>query len=421
MSDIVKFEGVKAKVQKPNFKFISIAFLAITILAISGCTENGSTATPANSGVDPNEIAATVNGKAIKMEEVERAIKQQAQGQEDKLSQLELTQARLQVLDGLIQNEVLFQKAEKESTVPTDEEVTAEVNKRKTESRLSQEEFDKQMKAAGFDEASFRDSVKRGLATQKLIDKITGKIEPPKDSEIEAFYTGNKEAFVKKRGVKLAAIVVDPTDSGEGDTTRNEAEAALRVKEIQQQLQAGGGANFAQIAAEKSEDPSRFQGGELGYFSEDELKQNFPQLAAGFMDPKFTVGGITPPLNIGGKIYIFKVQERNEKEENLTLESPGVRQQITETLINARKQLLSASYAAMAMNEAKIENFLAKKVIENPNELSGARPAVVETPNANANTNANVDANTNSANANSLPNANANSATPANTANTNSK
>ncbi len=418
MSDIVKFEGVKAKVQKPNFKFISIAFLAIAILVISGCDGNGPAPNP-NGVVEPNETAATVNGKPIRMEEVERAIKQQAQGQEAKLSQLEITQARLQVLDGLIQNEVLFQKAETEGTVPTDEEVAAEVNKRKTESRLSQEEFDKQMKAAGFDEASFRDSVKKGLAAQKLIDKITGKIEPPKDSEIEAFYNGNREAFVRKRGVKLAAIVVDPTDSGEGDTTKNEADAAMRVKEIQQQLESGGGANFAQIAAEKSEDPSRFQGGELGYFSEDELKQNFPQLASGFMDPKFTVGGITPPLNIGGKLYIFKVQERNEKEENLTLESPGVRQQITESLINARKQLLSASYAAMAMNEAKIENYLAKKVIENPNELSGARPAVAETPNANANTNANVDANTNSANVNSATNAN--TATPANAANTNSK
>ena len=41
-----------------------------------------SSGTTGGSGVDPNETAATVNGKAIKMEEVDRAVKQQAQGQE---------------------------------------------------------------------------------------------------------------------------------------------------------------------------------------------------------------------------------------------------------------------------------------------------------------------------------------------------
>lgn len=391
MSDIVQIEGVKAKVQIAKIKVFSIAMFAVLFISGCGGTDKPVGSTPGQ--VDPNETAATVNGKAIKLEEVERVIKQQGQGQEERLSPLELAQARLQVLETLIQNEVLYQKAEKENTVPSEEEVTAEVNKKKTESRLSQEEFDKQMKAAGFDEASFRETAKKALAGQKLIDKITGKIEPPKDSEIERFYEGNKEAFVKKRGVKLAAIVVDPSDAGEGDTTKNETDATLKVKEIQQQLQAGNNANFGQIAAEKSEDPSRVQSGELGYFSEQDLNQNFPQLASGFMNPAFTVGSVTQPLKIAGKIYIFKLQERNEKEENLTLESPGVRQQITESLINARKQLLSSSYAAIAMNEAKIENFLAQKVVDNPNELSGARPAVPE--NANANSNANTQSNSN--------------------------
>ena len=66
-------------------------------------------------------------------------------------------------------------------------------------------------------------------------------------------------------------------------------------------------------------------------------------------------------------------------------------------LVDNRKQLLSQSYAAIAMNEAKIENFLAKKVVENPNELSGARPAGMNTPSANtpANTNTNVNPNAN--------------------------
>ena len=98
-----------------------------------------------------------------------------------------------------------------------------------------------------------------------------------------------------------------------------------------------------------------------------------------------------------GKYFILKLQERSDKDENLTLESPGIRQQVTDSLINARKQLLVASYQAIAMNEAKIENYLARNVVEHPNELSGARPASADTPsiNTNSNTNANVLTNTN--------------------------
>ena len=376
--------------------------------------------------VDPNETAAKVNGKVITMEEIDRAVKQQAQGQESKLSPLELAGARLQILQSLVEQEVMFQKAEKEGLVPTDEEVNIEINKRKVDSRLSSDEFNRQMEQAGLDEKSFRENTRKAVAIQKLVDKVTGRIESPKDSEVEAFYNGNPEMFVRKRGVRLAAIVIDPADTGQGDTTRNAAEADQRVKEILDKLSQPG-SDFAALAREYSEDSTKLQGGDMGYLSEDDLKQKFPQLAAGFMSPEFTVGRITNMVNIGGKGYIFKLQERIEKDENLTLESPGVRPQIAQLLVDNRKQLLAASYQAIAMNEAKIENFLARKVVENPNELSGARPAGTVNPaantssspaavNTNSAANANVPSNANgTSNANGASNANIRGSNSANT------
>jgi len=418
MKHIVNFEGVKATVQNTRVNFLAAIILAFISIAFVGCTNTPTTTTTGN--IDPNETAATVNGKAIKLEEVERGIKAQAGGQESRLSPLELAQARLQILEGLIQNEVLYQKSEKEGTVPTEDEITVEVNKRKNASGLSAEKFDEQMKQAGMTEASFRENLKKVLAVQKLVDRITGKIENPKDSEIEAFYNGNKEAFVKKRGVKLAAIVIDPANNGEGDTTKSPADAAIKIKEIAAQLNSNG--DFATIAREKSEDQSRLQSGDLGYISEDDLRQNFSEeIAAGFMNPQFPVGKVAGPFNIQGKYFIFKLQERIDKDENLTLESPGIRQQVIDSLINARKQLLSQSYAAVAMSEAKIENYLAQKVVANPNELSGARPASANTPaantdvNANSNVNAASNANANSSASSSPAAANAN-AKPATTA-----
>lgn len=389
-----------------NFRLVALlAFVASSLFVVS-CGGPGSSG-DAN---DPNSTAATVNGQVIKREEVERAIKQQAQGQEANLSPLELASARLQVLQTLIQQEVMFQKAQKEGTVPTDEEVTAEINKQKTQSGKSADQIEKEMKEAGMTEAALRDQVKKQLAIQKLVDKITGKIEPPKDAEIEAFYNGNKDAFVKKRGVKLAAIVIDPANNGEGDTTTDEQTAVLKANDIIKRLQAGQ--DFATLAQQYSEDQSKLQGGELGYIAEDDMKQSFPeQLTATLMSPQTDIGKIFT-TRMQGKLYILKLQERVDRDEALTLDSPGVRQQVTDQLVNSRKQLLSASYQAIAMNEARVENYLAKQVVDNPNELSGARPAPVATA-ANSNQNGSVTTPTPAA-----PNSNANAgAKPA--ANTN--
>lgn len=418
------FEGVKATVQKLKSRIFPLASLTLFAVFFAACGGEISSNT-ASGGVDPNATAATVNGKVIKMEAVERAVKQQAQGQEGRLSPLELAAARLQVLQSLIEQEVMFQKAEKEGTLPSDEEVTAEFNKRKTGSGLSAEQFNAEMAKIGENEASAREQIRRGLAIQKLTERITGRIGLPSEGEIEAFFNGNREAFKNKRGAQLGAIVIDPANSGEGDTTKTEIEAQQKAQQIGMTLLQG--ADFATVARENSEDPdTRFKGGDWRYFSEEQMKQVFPQ---GFAENVMGLqnGAIVRQLiPFEGKYLIVKLQRKQETDEDRTLETPGVRQEITDYLVNSRKQLLAASYQAAAMNEAKIENYLAQRVVENPNELSGARPAGASAPAAantaatpaasntntvvgtNAPSNTNSSANKPAANAPAKPAANAN-------------
>lgn len=384
-------------------RILNRKILTLTIFALAGLTF---TACPGK-GVGPDadggdKQAATVNGTPIMLEEVERAVKANAQGEEATLSQMELAQARLQILQQLIQQEVMFQKAEKEQTVPSDQDVVAELNKLKTQSGVSKEDFEKRLKETGQTEATLKDSLKKDIATRRLVEKITGKIEPPSDSEITGFYDGNKDYFVKKRGVELATIVVDPRDSGQGDVTRNEAEASQRIKEIGQQLQ---NSDFATVARAFSEDQTAIRGGDLGNVSEEEMKSRFsPQFAAQFMSQDTKIGSLAGPFQIAGKYYIFKLKNRFEKDEDLTLESPGVKQQITDTLVNSRKQLLAASYQAIAMNEAKVVNFLAQQVVDNPNELSGARPvkAAEKTDGDGGNTNTSANQPSNASNGSNI-------------------
>src|SRR5204863_8911934 len=79
-----------------------------------------------------------------------------------------------------------------------------------------------------------------------------------------------------------------------------------------------------------------------------------------------------------GKWYIFKLQEKRLQTENLTLESQGVRQQITVALTNQRKEILNAALLTVALSEAKIMNQFATNMLSNPANLGGMRPASAE-------------------------------------------
>ena len=326
-----------------------------------------------------NTVAATVNGKKIMSQEVERVIHQQAQGNESKMSAHDLAQARLTVLDKLIQREVLFQRAEQEKLLPTEEQITSAINQRKQEAGLTDEDFARQLKEQNMSMEAVREEAKKDLAINSLQDKYAGKITIS-DREVEDYYNANKPQFVNARGVGLAMIMVDPADNSQqgitNDDAKNDADAKTKIDNINQQLKSG--ADFATVARARSEDADSVpRGGDIGFASEDDLKRNgFPaDLVARFMG-SMQAGDRTDPVRFpSGKWYIFKLQEKRLQTENLTLESQGVRQQITVALTNQRKEILNAALVEVAISEAKIVNTFAANILANPANLGGMRPA----------------------------------------------
>ncbi len=211
---------------------IVTAFLA---LVLSACASNGSP-----DGRD-SMVAATVNGKNIMLAEVERTISQQSAGKQSQLSQLELAQARLQVLDSLVQREVLFQRAEREKLLPTEEQITAAINQQKQQSGMTDEDFQKSLSHQNMTMDSLREEARKDVAIKNLQDKYSGKISIS-DKEVEDFYNNNRQRFVNSRGVALAMIVVDPTDnSGQGiqNDAKSDAEAKVKIDNVYQQLKGG--------------------------------------------------------------------------------------------------------------------------------------------------------------------------------------
>jgi parvulin-like peptidyl-prolyl isomerase len=311
------------------------------------------------------------------LNEVERAISQQTNGNPSSLNQLQMAQARLTVLDTLIKREVMFQRAEREKLLPTEAQIDGAIATQKQNSGMTAEDFDKSLKAQNMSVETLREDARKSLAISALQDKYSGKIDIS-DREVEEYYNANRQNFKAERGVSLAMIMVDPADNsstGINDDAKNEADAKLKIDNIYQQLQ--GKADFATVARARSEDINSLRaGGDIGFATEEDLKTNNfpPELVSSLFGP-MQVGDYTQPTRFGnGKWYIFKLAEKRLTAENLTLESPGLRQQITQALTNQRKQILNEALLETALSEAKIVNHLANNMLNNPGNL-GLRPA----------------------------------------------
>ena len=369
-----------------RFKQIAVfILLVVSAGALAACSRSGGSS-------KDTAVAATVNGREIYLREVDSILNQQAKGQGTDITQmspLELSAGRLQVLDGLIKQEILFQRAEKENLLPKDEEVTQKIEEMKQQSGMTAEQYQNRLRETGQTEQELRDTIRKQLAVNNLNDRVSSKIGTPSEKEVADFYNSNHDYYVSGRGVGLAAIIVDPADNGVPNDVKGDAEAKNKIDIIYQRLKSG--ADFATVAREQSEDPQSAQsGGDIGFASEDDLKKNGfpPDLIAKFFGPMQT-GDITPPFKDSkGRWDIFKLTNKHLQTENLTLDNPEVRKDITERINNQRKQLMEAALVEVAMNEAKIENKLAQDMMNNPDTLRSSRPAGAPTATPAASPNA---------------------------------
>ena len=347
----------------------TVALLAAFALGLSAC--GGGT-----SASGPKDVAATVNGKEITLSKVDQLISQQNGGQQSTMMPVELATARIQALDSLIQQEVLFQRAEKEKLLPSDDEVTQAISEQKRQNNLTEEEYQKMLKDSGQTENDLRDVARKQLAIQKLLQKTVAGVTVS-NGEVEAFYNANKPQFVSPRGVALALIATDPFDS-QGqypDDAKSDLEAKAKIDSIYTQLK--GGADFATVARQRSEDPSLVRGGDYNFWDEQRLKQSgLPQEVVANLFGSMKPGDITAPFHMqDGRWIILKLTDRRLQDQPQTLETPGVRDQIKQLLVDQRQKVLGEALRVVAMSEAKIENYLAQNLIKDPSTLGGNQTA----------------------------------------------
>jgi peptidyl-prolyl cis-trans isomerase SurA len=344
-----------------NHRSISFS-LATTLILLAGCHKG------------PQQgVVATVDGKPVLQTEVDKIYAEQmATNPQKSLSADEAQAKQLQIVQELILDQIVEQRAAKQNLTATDADVDAKVSEMKAP--YTEEQFQAKLRSSNLTTDDLKRELRHSLTQTKLLNKEINSRITVTDADVSNYYNAHKAEFnLAENEYHLAQIIVTTAPAPNGANLQNskassDAEAKKKIQALKNRLDAGE--DFGTIAMNFSENAqTNSSGGDMGTISESQLRSNpglyiaIGKLKAGQDTDIIPFPDSSDPKKIGG-YAIFRLLERAAAGQR-DLSDPRVQQQIRQQLHDSRSQLLKAAYSEMIRDQAKIQNFLAEQVFKN--------------------------------------------------------
>jgi peptidyl-prolyl cis-trans isomerase SurA len=318
------------------------------------------------------DVWATVDGRAIRADDVEKAYRRSGDPNAARLSDAEAIAAKLTLLDQMItQNILVATAADLKIDVPQ-----ADLDQTFNEQKkgMPDEAFNQGLAARNITAADVRDALRANLLAQKVVEhEVTSKIAVT-EQDVTDYFNANKAQFnFTEDTYHLTQIVVTPQkDPGLNNRTGDDAttpqEANAKVQMIMERLKAG--TPFGELAMDFSEEPaSAPRGGDVGMVRASSLRQapaNLRDAVLKAQPGQVTVVGQEGGYTIVGLVAKFPAGQRDPS-------MPDVHDGITAQLKGQRQQLMQAAYFAARRNRVKIVNYEAQRIVD----AAGKAPAPV--------------------------------------------
>jgi len=281
---------------------ISVLVLIVGAFAFNGWALNE------QDGKD--DVLVTVNDVNITRGEVDKRIAGMLGPQAETLPPEKLTEIRHQLdqraLDSMIAEALLTKEVEKQNVVIKDEEIDEALTQLKG-SLPPEVKLEEYLKTIGLTEKDLRESVGKNLRIKKLIEQQVADIAAPSEKEIEAFYADNAEKFQVPESVEARHILIAVKPE---DDEAAKAQKKVKAEKIREQLVEKKGENFAAIAAEVSDCPSKSKGGMLGVFGRGQTVPAFEEVAF-----SQKIGEIGPVVETSFGYHVIEVLDRKKARE----------------------------------------------------------------------------------------------------------
>lgn len=264
----------------------------------------GSAAAPQAPPVKPvpaqlPDVLATVDDEKIERWELEGAIK----GLEARAGGPIPAERRDEIVRSLLAQivdyHVLAREARERKVAASDAEVTAQLTQIKSGFQ-NEQAFQQALATQGITLDQLQRQTRMGLDIDKILQvEVTPKLKV-EDAQVGAFYQQNQAQFAQAESVRASHILFmapQGGQAGEKEAARAKAQTALK--------QLKGGADFAAVAKEQSQDPgSASAGGDLGFFPKGQMDPAF-ETAAFALKP----GGLSDVVETQFGFHVIKVHE----------------------------------------------------------------------------------------------------------------
>jgi peptidyl-prolyl cis-trans isomerase SurA len=235
-----------------------------------------------------DRVVAVVGNRPVLASQVdEELFSRQSQGVKIPTDSQGLGQVRQQIVSSIIDEELLVQQAQRDTSIKvTDEEIASGVEEqvRKVRSNFTSEvDYAAELKKAGFQTPEeyrrwLTDQQRRAAYQNRLIEKLRndGKLKPvaPTEKEMKEFFEEQKSTMGNRPAtISFRQIVISPVASPAAKA-KTKAQADSIVLELRR------GADFATAARRFSQDPgSKDQGGSLNWFRRGVMVPEFERVA----------------------------------------------------------------------------------------------------------------------------------------------
>jgi peptidyl-prolyl cis-trans isomerase SurA len=346
-----------------------LVLLTAVCLLAGGCSSSATVS---------DDLVARVNGKEITTADLEKEYQSRINGAQQLPTPEEAQALKFQLLSQMINDEILLQMAASSGLNATDAEVDTKFTDFK--SQFTEEQFQENLKAQKLTADDIKAQMRKALTVEKLITKeITQRINVS-EAEIGDIFEKNKASFNLPEGYHLQHIIVTPDPSqianAKRDDAKTPAEARTKAERIFRDIQ--GGQDFGLVARDWSEDSETAQnGGDWGFQAMAQLEAVDPKISQAV--GRLKIGESSPLIETKYGFHILKLLERDAGGQK-DLKSPQVQAQIRQVIFNRKEEMLKAAFSETARNKAKIDNYLAERLLENvgKTQAGGAAPAAAK-------------------------------------------
>lgn len=357
-------------IRKPLSIFIASAVISLPLFAQNDAppppppAPADAVAVPAAPAVDPAvqadkllavipDVVATYdeNGK-VTGDDIRQIIRPQLmmalqQGQD--IPEAEIATFAFHLAESVVAQKLMIAEATKQGIMPDTAKVKAELDKVKAERG---EEVYKQIIAAnGVSEEELIKRVAESQTVKDLIDKRTGVTE----ADAQKFYDDNAAQFTEYHAAHILAKFPD------GASDADKAAAKKKIEDLKAQLDKGG--DFAALAKENSDCPSKEQGGDLGAFRPGQMVKPFEDAMKSLKD-----GEVSGPVETQFGYHLIKAGATNVQA------FADVKDSITQSLQQEKGQEVFANYAKELREAHNVKMLIAEPPPAMPMQVPAPMP-----------------------------------------------